>query len=144
MLKALDQAVMAFELGETPVGAVLVVENRIISRAHNRMETDHDPTAHAEILAIREASRILGDWRLLCSTLYVTLEPCVMCASALLHARVPRVVYAAEDSHWGAFGSLFDLSCDPRLNHRIEVVGGVMKDKAISLMTNFFRRIRPK
>ena len=143
MLEALDQAMIAFQLDETPVGAVLVIENQIISRAHNRMETDHDPTAHAEILAIREASTILGDWRLLYSTLYVTLEPCVMCASALLHARVPRVVYAAEDSHWGAFGSLFDLSCDPRLNHEIEVVRGVMNDRAISLMSRFFKRLRP-
>ncbi len=143
MLEAMDQAMMAFELDEAPVGAVLVIENEIVSRAHNRMETDHDPTAHAEILAIREASRILGDWRLLYSTLYVTLEPCVMCAGALLHARAPRVIYAAEDKNWGAFGGLFDLSCDPRLNHEIEVVSGVMKDEAVSLMKRFFQRLRP-
>lgn len=140
----MEQARAASELGEAPVGAVLVVENKIISRAHNRMETDHDPTAHAEMLAIRDATRILGDWRLLYSTLYVTLEPCVMCASALLHARVPRVVFAAYDKNWGAFGSLFDLACDPRLNHEIEVVSGVMKDEAESLLKKFFKGLRPQ
>lgn len=144
MFNAMDQAKMAFELKEAPVGAVLVIENKIISRAHNRMETDHDPTAHAEMLAIRDATRILGDWRLLYSTLYVTLEPCIMCASALLHARVPRVVFAAHDKNWGAFGSLFDFSCDPRLNHEIEVVSGVMKDEAESLLKKFFKGLRPQ
>ena len=139
----MEQARAASELGEAPVGAVLVIENKIISRAHNRMERDRDPTAHAEMLAIRDATRILGDWRLLYSTLYVTLEPCVMCASALLHARVPRVVFAAYDKNWGAFGSLFDLACDPRLNHEIEVVSGVMKDEAESLLNRFFKDLRP-
>lgn len=140
----MEQARAASELGEAPVGAVLVIENKIISRAHNRMERDRDPTAHAEMLAIRDATRILGDWRLLYSTLYVTLEPCVMCASALLHARVPRVVFAAYDKNWGAFGSLFDLACDPRLNHEIEVVSGVMKDEAESLLKKFFKGLRPQ
>lgn len=140
----MEQARAASELGEAPVGAVLVIENKIISRAHNRMERDRDPTAHAEMLAIRDATRILGDWRLLYSTLYVTLEPCVMCASALLHARVPRVVFAAYDKNWGAFGSLFDLACDPRLNHEIEVVSGVMKDEAESLLKSFFKGLRPQ
>ncbi len=144
MLEAMEQARAASELGEAPVGAVLVIENKIISRAHNRMERDRDPTAHAEMLAIRDATRILGDWRLLYSTLYVTLEPCVMCASALLHARVPRVVFAAYDKNWGAFGSLFDLACDPRLNHEIEVVSGVMKDEAESLLKSFFKGLRPQ
>lgn len=142
MRVAIDQATAAFELGETPVGAVLVVDEKIICAAHNRIELDHDPTAHAEILAIRRASAILGDWRLLYSTLYVTIEPCIMCASALLHARVPKIVYGAPDSKWGAFGSLFDLAHDPRLNHEIEVISGVMRTEAVSLLRNFFLRIR--
>lgn len=142
MARAMDLASAASRVGEAPVGAVIVVDDKIISQAHNRIETDHDATAHAEILAIRDASRILDDWRLLYSTLYVTLEPCIMCAGALLHARVPKVVYAAEDNNWGAFGSLFDLSRDPRLNHEIEVVPGVMRDQAISLMRQFFMHLR--
>ncbi len=142
MLKAMEQAQKAFELGEAPVGAVIVNNGQVISQAFNRIELDKDPTAHAEIVAIREAARLLGDWRLPYSTLYVTLEPCVMCASALLHARVPRVVYAAQDFKWGGLGSLFDLSHDPRLNHEIEVIPGVLKDMAASLMKEFFVRLR--
>ncbi len=142
MLEALNQARTAFELGETPVGAVLAIDNQVISVAHNRIELDRDATAHAELLAMRSACAILGDWRLPFATLYVTIEPCVMCAGALLHARVQRLVYGARDEKWGAFGSLFDLAHDPRLNHDVEVLSGVMKDEAASLMRDFFLRVR--
>lgn len=142
MLRAVEMAAIAFDLGEAPVGAVVSIDSKIVSQAHNRIEIDHDPTAHAEILAIREATRLLGDWRLLNSTVYVTLEPCMMCASALLHARVPKLVFAAEDNKWGAFGSVFDLAHDPRLNHEIEVVSGVLRDQAAKLMKEFFLHLR--
>ena len=142
MRLALELARKAFQEGETPVAAILVINDEIVSQAYNLIETNSDPTAHAEIIALRQASIKLADWRLLYSTLYVTLEPCIMCASALLHARVPRVVYAAQDFKWGGLGSLFDLSHDPRLNHEIEVIPGVLKDMAASLMKEFFVRLR--
>lgn len=144
MLRAMDLARKAYSLGEAPVGAIVTLNNEILAQAHNRIEIDSDPTAHAEILAIREAARLLGDWRLLYSTVYVTLEPCIMCACALLHARVPRIVYAAHDKNWGAFGSLFDLAHDPRLNHQIEVVSGLLEDQATKLMKQFFLSLRKK
>ena len=117
------------------VGAVIVKDKVIIGRGWHQKAG----TAHAEIHAINDAGLATKN-----ATLYVTLEPCVMCASALLHARVPRVVFAAYDKNWGAFGSLFDLACDPRLNHEIEVVSGVMKDEAESLLKSFFKGLRPQ
>jgi tRNA(adenine34) deaminase len=144
MRSALDLAEEAMSIGETPVGAVIVIADRIIGRGYNRVESDKDPTAHAEMEALREASKNAGDWRLPGSTLYVTLEPCVMCAAALIHARVGRVVFGAWDNRWGGFGSLFDLSHDPRLNHEIEVISGVMEKEASELLTSFFRRLRRK
>lgn len=128
--------------GETPVGAVLVRDHRIIGSGYNKVERDRDPTAHAEIIALREAARSSADWRLPGTTLYVTVEPCIMCASALLLARVSRLVFGAADLRWGAVGSLFDLSHDPRINRDIEVIPGVMAEQAAELLQSFFRTLR--
>ena len=142
MKLALKLAQRAGEEGETPVGAVVVLGNEVIGRGYNRIEAERDPTAHAEIIAMREAAQILGDWRLLRTTLYVTLEPCLMCAAALIHARVPRVVFGAWDNRWGGVGSLFDFSHDPRINHEIEVISGVMEKESVALLQRFFRGLR--
>jgi tRNA(adenine34) deaminase len=142
MIRALQLAEQAAAIGETPVGAVVVQDGRIIGSGYNRVETDRDPTAHAELVALREACRSIGDWRLPHATLYVTLEPCVMCAAALIHARVKRLVFGARDDRWGGVGSLFDLSHDPRMNHEVEVVSGVMEEQAAGLLRVFFRRLR--
>jgi len=142
MALALELARKAATWGETPVGAVVVVDGQVVGAGHNLVETEKDPTAHAEIVALRHAARTTGDWRLLRSTAYVTLEPCIMCAAALIHARVPRLVYGARDNRWGGVGSLFDLSHDPRINHEIEVVPGVMEEQAIRLLQSFYARLR--
>jgi tRNA(adenine34) deaminase len=139
---ALKLAQRAGEEGETPVGAVVVLGNEVIGRGYNRVEGERDPVAHAEIIAMRQAAQTLGDWRLLRTTLYVTLEPCIMCAAALIHARVPRVVFGAWDNRWGGVGSLFDFSHDPRINHEIEVVSGVMEKESAALLQRFFRELR--
>lgn len=141
---ALDLAEHAADLGETPVGAVAVMNGEVIAYAANEVEALGDPTAHAELLALRDAFRRTGRARLPSVVLYATLEPCVMCAGAILHARIGRVVYGADDVRWGAFGSLFDLSCDPRLNHRVQVTRGVLQEKAAALLTSFFRDLRGK
>lgn len=142
-----DRAFMEFALaaareaaaaGEVPVGAVVVRNGEIIARTSNRTVRDQDPTAHAEILALREASRVTGRWRLTDCTLYVTLEPCAMCAGALVLARVDRVVFAAWDPKAGMSGSVEDLLRHPRLNHRPGVIGGVMEDDASELLRRFF------
>ena len=124
MAVALDLAATAAKKGETPVGAVVIQNGKIIGRGYNRVEIEKDPTADVEILVLREATRETGDWRLPEATVYVTLEPCIMCAAALLHARVKRLVYGARDDRWGGVGSLFDLSHDPRINHELEVISG--------------------
>ncbi len=142
MLTALELASQAAALGETPVGAIVVNDEIVIGRGYNRVETDKDPTAHAEIVALREAARISGDWRLPRSTVYVTLEPCIMCIAALLHARVQRLVFGTRDERWGAVGTLFDLSHDPRINHEIEVVSGVMAEQAAEVLRQFYRGLR--
>lgn len=142
MLLALDLGREAARQGETPVGAVVVKNGEVIGSGYNRVEIDNDPTAHGELIALREACRTTGDWRLPGVTLYATLEPCVMCAAALIHARVERVVFAARDIRWGGIGSLFDLSHDPRLNHHVEVVSGVMEEEAAELLQGFFRGLR--
>lgn len=142
MQEALEEARKAFSKGEVPIGAVLVRDGRIISRAHNLREELHDPTAHAEILAIREAGKKLGGWRLPDSTLYVTIEPCPMCAGALVQARVSRLVYGAADVKAGAVHSLYNITEDERLNHRLEVTGGVLAEEAAALMREFFRSRR--
>ncbi|WP_144899144.1 tRNA adenosine(34) deaminase TadA [Luteimonas cucumeris] len=130
---------------EIPIGAVLVsAEGDILGEGWNRNITEHDPTAHAEIVAMRQAGRALGNHRLIGSTLYVTLEPCAMCAMAMVHARIARVVYGASDPKTGAAGSVFDLLADPRHNHRVEVQGGVLGEEAGARLTAYFRRKRGK
>lgn len=131
------------EYNEIPVGAVLVgADGRLLGEGWNRNILDHDPSAHAEIVAMREAGRALGNHRLVGSTLYVTLEPCAMCAMALVHARVARVVYGAADPKTGACGSVFDLLADPRHNHRVQVSGGVLGEEAGRRLSNYFRAKR--
>ncbi|MDW7684909.1 MAG: tRNA adenosine(34) deaminase TadA [Bacillota bacterium] len=142
MREALVEALKAFDKGEIPIGAVMVRDGKIIARDHNRREENHDPTAHAEVLVIREAGKTLGGWRLSDSTLYVTIEPCPMCAGALVQARVPRLVYGAADPKAGAVHSLYTITEDQRLNHRLEVTGDVLAEEAANLMRHFFRSRR--
>jgi len=144
MLIALEEAEKAAGINEVPVGACVVVDGKIISRAHNLRENIPDPTAHAEILVLREAAKILGDWRLESATLYVTVEPCPMCAGAALLARVKRVVYGCADEKAGALGSVYDISSDPRLTHKFLVRSGVLADKSRALLREFFARERNK
>lgn len=144
MRSALAEGVKAAELGEIPIGAVLVVNGEIIAQAHNLRETGHDATAHAEILVLREAGRKLGQWRLSGATLYVTVEPCPMCAGALVMARIARLVYGAPDSKAGGVDSLFNITTHPGLNHRVEVTGGVLAEEAAGLLREFFRVKRAK
>ena len=142
MAEALAEARLAAAEGEVPIGAVLVADGRIAGRGRNARERLHDPTAHAEILALQEASRALGRWRLTGSTMYATLEPCPMCAGALVNARVDRLVYAVADPKAGAADTLFDLLRDPRLNHRVEVASGVLAEECGALLSGFFRQRR--
>ena len=143
MREALAEARLASAAGEMPVGCVVVRAGEIIARAHNACEALRDATAHAELLAIRLASAASGDWRLNDCTLYVTLEPCPMCAGAILNARIDRVVIGARDPRAGAFGSLFDLNALP-LNHKTEISDGVLADKSAALLSSFFKRKRDK
>ena len=138
MAVALDEARAAGLAGEVPVGAVVVREGAIIARAANRTVRDQDPTAHAESIAVREAARAMGSWRLAGCTLYVTLEPCAMCAGALVLARIDRVVFGAWDDKAGMAGSVGDLLRHPRLNHRPEVLGGVAAEESSALLRAFF------
>ena len=144
MNKALMEARKAEAIAEVPIGCVIVRDNKIIARAHNLRETKQDPAAHAELLAIRKAARKLGNWRLLDATLYVTLEPCLMCMGAIILARIPTVVFGCFDPKAGAAGSLFDLSNDPRLNHRFNLIANVRKDECSGLLTSFFADLRRK
>ncbi|MFL5313023.1 MAG: tRNA adenosine(34) deaminase TadA [Myxococcales bacterium] len=127
-----------------PIGAVVVHQSRVVGRGRNAREIRRDPTAHAEVLALQEAARALGRWRLTGATVYATLEPCPMCAGALVNARVDRLVYAVSDPKAGAAGTLFDIPRDPRLNHRIEVASGVMVAECAELLSSFFRSRRGK
>ena len=144
---AIAEARAAEASGEVPIGAVIVHQGEIIARGQNRVLRDHDPTAHAEIVALRAAGRALENYRLLNQddvgcTLYVTLEPCAMCAGAILHARIARLVYAAPDPNAGACGSVLSVMNHPQLNHRVEVVSGLLAEECGSLLTNFFRARR--
>ena len=144
MREALIEAQAARALGEVPIGCVIVHDPTgvIVGRGHNRRETDHDPTAHAEIIAMRSAGAAIGHWRLLDSTLYVTLEPCAMCAGAMVNARIPRVVYGCGDPKAGAVRSLFQLCEDSRLNHRLDVREGVLAEECSEILREFFREQR--
>jgi tRNA(adenine34) deaminase len=138
MSAAIEEAQSAAERGEVPVGAIVVVEDRIIGRAGNRTVADCDPTAHAEIIALREAARIVGNHRLLGATLYATIEPCAMCAGAIVQARIGRLVYGADDAKGGAVRSCFSVLDHPQLNHRVDVTPGTMAEESAALLKNFF------
>jgi tRNA(adenine34) deaminase len=142
MKEALLEASAAARLGEVPVGAVVVKDGAIIGRGHNLRETSNDPTTHAEMIAIRQAAAVLDSWRLLDCTLYVTLEPCVMCMGAIILARIPRLVYGCRDPRVGAVGSIYDFSRDVRFNHRVQVTEGVLADDCGEMLSGFFRRLR--
>ena len=135
---ALIEAKLAMDENEVPVGAILVHENNLIAQAHNQPIKNNDPTAHAEVLALRDAAALRGDWRLQDTTLVVTLEPCAMCAGAAINARVGRVVFGAYDPKAGAAATLYNLLVDPRLNHQCEVNGGVLAEKCGKIITDFF------
>ncbi|MBE5804965.1 MAG: nucleoside deaminase [Clostridiales bacterium] len=139
MEMALEQAQLAFNRGEVPVGAVLVQGDTLICAAHNRREEQHDPTAHAELICLREGARLLGDWRLRGCTLYVTLEPCPMCAGAMVMSQLGRCVYGASDERQGCCGSVYDLPADPALHGVTQWQGGVMEQECRALMQDFFR-----
>ena len=138
MHMALRQAVCAAEAGEVPVGCVIVHQGQVVGRAHNQRETLRDPTAHAEMLALTQAADALGRWRLSGARLYVTLEPCVMCAGAMVLARIDQLIYGASDPKAGACGTLYDIPRDERLNHRLEVVAGVMAEECGAVLSGFF------
>lgn len=144
MTLALEQARLALEHDDVPIGAVVVhgITGQVIGRGRNRREVDCDPTAHAEILALRDAAKTLGHWRLPDCTLYVTLEPCAMCAGALVNSRLARVVYGADDPKAGAVATLFQLCSDPRLNHRVRIRGGILAGDCAEILRAFFRRQR--
>lgn len=142
MRAALEEARRAAEEDEVPIGAVVVCNGKIVARGRNRREVDHDPSAHAEFSAMVEASRNLGRWRLTGCTVYVTLEPCLMCAGLMVNARIDRCVYGAPDPKGGALGTLFDVSHDERLNHEFEVTTGVLEGECADLLRSFFREKR--
>jgi tRNA(adenine34) deaminase len=139
---ALEEAHSALEREEVPVGAVVVCDNRILSRAHNNPVSLNDPSAHAEILAIRRAAQRIGNYRLVGTTLYVTLEPCIMCAGAIIQARISRVVFGAYDPKGGAVSSLYSILDDLRLNHSVEVVGGILERECAQILGGFFHKKR--
>jgi tRNA(adenine34) deaminase len=141
---ALAEARKAYELGEVPIGAVLVIDGTVVASGYNMRETWHDATAHAEVIAIREACRKLGRWRLTGATLYVTIEPCPMCAGALVMSRIDRLVYGSADYKAGAVESLFNIVQHSALNHRLEVLSGVRADECSAIMKDFFRNKRKK
>jgi tRNA(adenine34) deaminase len=144
MRLAISEAERALEHEDVPIGAVVAREGEVLGAAHNERELRQDPTAHAEVLALREAASALGGWRIADATIYVTLEPCAMCAGAIVLARVPRVVYGTVDPKAGAAGSVLDVLAEPRLNHRPDVAGGLLADECAALLTDFFGSRRPR
>ncbi|RKD26928.1 tRNA(adenine34) deaminase [Caminicella sporogenes DSM 14501] len=144
MKEALIEAKKAFEIGEVPIGAVIVRKNEIIARGYNLRETLKDPTAHAEIIAIKKAAQVLSSWRLTDCELYVTIEPCAMCAGAIVLSRLNKLVIGAMDPKGGAAGSLYNIVNDERLNHRAEVIYGILESECSEIMKKFFRRLRGK
>ena len=144
MEEALQEAEIAFSLGEVPIGAVIVKDGQVIARGHNLTETTKDPTAHAEMAAIRQAAERLGGWRLPGCSLYVTVEPCSMCAGAMIWARIENLYIGAMDPKAGACGSVFNIPDNPRLNHRIHVETGIMEEECAQIMRTFFSRLRDR
>ncbi len=144
MKVALDQAKKAFSIYEVPVGAIIVYKGEIIGKGFNTRESAKDPTAHAEMIAIRQASNYLGAWRLMDCTMYVTLEPCAMCAGAIVNARIDRLVIGTRDDKRGCCGSIEDLTNHEKFNHRVEVEFGILEDKCSSIISDFFRQLRNK
>ncbi|MBO2537433.1 tRNA adenosine(34) deaminase TadA [Rummeliibacillus suwonensis] len=142
MQLAIEEAQYAAALGEVPIGAIIVYQDRVIARAHNLRETSQNAITHAELMAIQHACDVIGSWRLEETTLYVTLEPCPMCAGAILQSRIPRVVYGARDRKAGCVDSLYHLLNDSRFNHECEVTEGVMAEECSALLTNFFKTLR--
>jgi tRNA(adenine34) deaminase len=144
MREALAEAAKAALIGDIPVGAVAVRGDTIVGRGYNRKECDRDPTAHAEMMAMRQAAQALGGWRLVGVTLYCTLEPCAMCAGAMIQARLPHLVWAASDPKAGAGGSVLDLLCHEKLNHRVQVTQGILMDEAQAQLAAFFNNLRSR
>lgn len=142
MRAALELARLGWETGEVPVGAVVMKDGEIIGRGFNQPISSHDPTAHAEIMALRDAAARLGNYRLTDCTLYVTIEPCVMCAGAIMHARIARLVYGAREYKTGAHGSVMDVFAEPRLNHHCEVTGGILAEECAAMISGFFEARR--
>ena len=144
MREAVNEAKKAFELDETPIGAVIVQDGKIIGRGYNRRNSEKNPLCHAEIIAINEAAKYIGDWRIENCTIYVTVEPCPMCAGAIVQARIPTVVFGTENVKAGCCGSVLNLMQQEKLNHRAEVISDVLKEECSSLMKDFFKNMRKK
>jgi len=142
MRLALDEAGLAFQKGEVPVGAVVVKDGAVLSKTHNLRETTKDPSAHAEILALRSATEVSDSWRLSGATLYVTKEPCIMCAGGIINTRISRLVYGCKDTKAGGVDSLYQVLADKRLNHQVEVISGVLEGECAALLQRFFRERR--
>jgi tRNA(adenine34) deaminase len=142
MRMALEEAVKAPSVGEVPIAALVVHEGRVLAQTHNYRESWQDPTAHAEVIAIRAAAAALGTWRLTGATLYVTVEPCAMCIGAIILARIDRVVFGAKDPKAGACGSLFTIPAEPKLNHQVLVTGGILEQESQDLLQRFFKQLR--
>lgn len=142
MKMALEEAGLAYDEGEVPVGAVLVKDGKVIARSRNQRETSKDPTGHAEIIALRYGSQVEENWRLTDSTLYVTKEPCIMCAGAMVNARLGRLVYGCKDEKGGAVDSLYSILSDKRLNHQVEVVAGILEEECSEILKRFFQNHR--
>ena len=142
MRMALEEAARAAAAGEVPIAALVVQDSQVLAQAHNCRELWQDPTAHAEVIAIRAAATAIGTWRLTGTTLYVTVEPCAMCIGAIILARISRVVFGAWDPKAGACGSVFDFTNEPRLNHRVEILGGLLEQESQALIQQFFRELR--
>ncbi|SCG81625.1 tRNA-specific adenosine deaminase [Proteiniborus sp. DW1] len=144
MKVAIDEAYKAYSIDEVPVGAIIVNNQKIIARGYNMRETLKDPTAHAEIIAIKKASQYLGGWRLIDCTMYVTIEPCAMCAGAIVNSRIGRIVIGAKDPKMGACGSVVNIAQNPSFNHRADIVWGVMERECSQIMKDFFKKLRGK
>lgn len=144
MIEALKEAEKALKLGEVPIGCVIVKDNSIIGKGHNRTISDKDPTAHAEIIAIREAAKCLGGWRLSGAHLYVTCEPCAMCAGAMVWARIQKIIFGTKDPKAGAAGSVVNILQEDGFNHRVEIESGVLQEECKEILQNFFRDIRTR